>query len=102
MKTPQILKINRSRFTQRIIDFAFKHPKLVPGYLQFYAEEHHSASEWMKKKKEEKPQYSSISLFEGDLHWKAISYSMLINDDELKNLKKWAEKKIIVCRWSKK
>lgn len=93
MKAPQILKINRSRFTQRIIDFAFKHPKLVPGYLQFYAEEHHSASEWMKKKKEEKPQYSSISLFEGDLHWKAISYSMLINDDELKNLKKWAEKK---------
>jgi len=100
MKIPK--KINRSRFTQRIIDFAFKYPNLVPKYLQFYSKEYHSASEWMKKKRDEKPQYSSISLFEGDLYWKAISYSMLINDDELTSLNKWAEKKSLFVDGIKK
>lgn len=88
-------KLDRPKYTQKIIDFAFKYPWLVPGYLHYYAEEYHSDSEEINKRKNENPEYSKVSLLSGDFHWKSISYSMLINDDELINLKKWMKKRSI-------
>lgn len=75
-----------------LLDVAFRVPFLFTKTFQFYAKEYHSQSDYIINKKLEEPKYKKTSFLESNFYWKAISFTCLINSDELNKLKKWKEK----------
>ena len=80
------------RLNMLLLDVAFRVPFLFTKTFQFYAKEYHSQSDYIINKKLEEPKYKKTSFLESNFYWKAISFTCLINSDELNKLKKWKEK----------
>ena len=88
-----VMKFNKLRYTQTILDMAYKLPFIFPKKMEYFSREYNSKSEYIVNKNNEPPKITNVSLFEGDFFWKAISFSMLVNNLELEKLKSWREKK---------
>jgi len=82
----------KSKLMVFLLDVAVKFPFLFSKDFKYLAEEFHSKSQYVTEKNSEKMKYSKVSLFDSDFFWKAISYTCLINSEELVELKKWKEK----------
>ena len=82
----------KDKLTRLLLDCAFKCPFLFPKHFRYLAKQYHSNSEYINKKKAAEPKYKEVSLFDSDFHWKAISFTMIVNNDELDSIKKWKEK----------
>lgn len=82
----------KSRFTRVLLDIAFKLPLFFPKYIRYLANKYHSNSDYINEIKSSEPKYKEVSLFESDFYWKAISFTIIVNNDELDSIKKWKKK----------
>ncbi|GEM_PF-5938010 len=87
------MSLNIDKFTAFVLNVANKVPFIFPKVLSFYAKDYHSGSDYLREKRDEKPNIYYVSLFEAPFTWNAISFSMLMDSDELTKLKKWQEKR---------
>lgn len=82
----------KDKLTRLLLDCAFKCPFLFPKHFRYLAKKYHSNSEYINKKKAAEQKYKEVSLFDSDFYWKAISFTIIVNNDELDSIKKWKEK----------
>ncbi|WP_447871558.1 hypothetical protein [Serratia fonticola] len=82
----------KTKLTRFLLDAAFRFPFLFPKSVQTQAKSLHSKSDFITRLKSKKPKYNEVSLFDSDFYWKAISFTTLVNNDELLRIKKWKEK----------
>lgn len=81
------------KFTRVLLDTVFKYPFIFPKRLHFFAEQYHSNSDFILNKKNKPRTYKTASLLESNFFWNAISFTVLMNNEELVKLKRWKEKK---------
>ncbi|WP_148242361.1 hypothetical protein [Enterobacter asburiae] len=87
------MNLNIDKFTAIALNVANKVPFIFPKVFSINAKDYHSESDYIREKKNEKPNIYYVSLFETPFKWNAISFSMLMDSDELTKLKKWQEKR---------
>ncbi|EJD6046870.1 hypothetical protein ABN357_13240 [Providencia rettgeri] len=95
------MKINKKKFTKKILDLAFKFPFFFPKHIQHHARLYHSNSKMIKDFKEKNSSNKKISFLDSNPYWKSISFSFILNDDELKLLDKWNMKRSIYLNSNK-
>lgn len=87
------MNLNIDKFTAVALNFANKVPFIFPKVFSMTAKDYHSESDYVREKRDEKPNIYYVSLFETPFKWNAISFSMLMDSDELTKLKRWQEKR---------
>ncbi|MGI8489950.1 hypothetical protein QWJ20_15640 [Pectobacterium sp. S5] len=86
------MMVNKDKYTQVILDLAYKIPFVFPKIIGCYAKEYNSKSDYITNKKQEDNHIKLASLFESPFYWQGISFSVFLSSEELLYLRRWQNK----------
>ncbi|WP_420262937.1 hypothetical protein, partial [Citrobacter freundii] len=81
------------KYTACVLDVVNKIPFIFPKVLSINAKDFHSKSDYIAEKQASRQNIYYVSLFEPPFNWGGISFSMLMDSEELTKLQKWKEKR---------
>lgn len=90
------MTVSKVKYTQIVLDLAYKIPFLFPRIIGHYAKEYNSNSDYITNKKQEENHIKLASLFESPFYWRGISFSVFLSNEELLYLKRWQNRRSII------
>lgn len=88
--------MDKGKYTQIVLDIAYKIPFAFPKAVGHYAKEYHSNSEYIVSKKQETNEIKKVSLFDSPFYWRGLSFSVFLSGEELWNLRRWQDKRSVI------